>query len=143
VGSQTVTGEDSLTSVTHSPGSTNDSHRPDTRDTRDHIGIGSGALIGDLGHVSLQVAGAVVDVLDASVGESHRVGALTVAGSVVGLCGLEVGAGVVVGHVVLVGVGGDLVRVDLGTMDSVGESVTDHTMSHSTDETVSSNNTMS
>ena len=70
--------------------------------------------VGDLGHVTLEVVGVVGDGLDAAVGEVHLVGALDDTCAVVGLGSVEVGLAVVVSDGVGVGVGGDLVGVDLG-----------------------------
>ena len=81
----------------------------------------SGAVVGDLGDVSVDRVRVVVHVLDPTVGESNRVRALSVAGTIAALASVEVGVGVVVSDGVVVGVGGDLVGVHLG--DSVGNGV--------------------
>merc|ERR1712111_103819 len=53
-------------------------------------------------------------MLDSTIGKSNRVGTLGIAGTIGGLLGVEVGLGVVISHGVGVGVGENLVRVDLG-----------------------------
>ena len=85
------------------------------------LGVGSLAVVGDSGDVSLDVVGSVGDVLGATVREGNGVRSSPGGGAVVSLGSLEVGAGVVVGNGVLVGVGGDLVGVHLG--NGVGNSV--------------------
>ena len=83
--------------------------------------VGSGAIVGDLSDVAVDGVGVVVDVLDPAVGKSNGVGALGVTGTVAALSGVEVGARVVVGDSVLVGVGGNLVGVDLSnSVNSMG-----------------------
>merc|ERR1719350_61824 len=77
------------------------------------LGVDSGSLICHIGHVSIITVGGVGDTLDSTIGKSNRVGALDVAGAIRGLIGAEAGLGVVIGHGVGVGVGQDLVRVDL------------------------------
>jgi len=79
--------------------------------------------VGDLGHVAVVVVDVVVDGLDAAVRESHGVGTLSLASSVILLSGVEVGFGVVIRDGVLVGVGGDLVRVDLSSMSNHGSMI--------------------
>ena len=78
------------------------------------LGVDGGALVGHIGDVSIITVGGVGDTLDPTVGKSHGVGALDVAGAIGGLLSVELGLGVVIGHGVCVGVGEDLVRVDLG-----------------------------
>ena len=52
-------------------------------------------------------------------------------GAIVGLLGVETGSRVVVSHGILVGVGGDLVRVDLNGMGNwVSNSMTNHAMAN-------------
>jgi len=85
------------------------------------LGVDSLAVVGDGGDVSLDVVGSVGDVLGATVREGDGVRSSPGGGAVVSLGSLEVGAGVVVGNGVLVGVGGDLVGVNLG--NSVGNGV--------------------
>jgi len=97
--------------------------------------ICSGTVVGHLGHVAVVVVDVVVDVLDASVRESHGVGTLGVTCAVTGLGSIEVRVGVVVSNGVLVGVGRDLVRVDLsmvgrGSMSNHGGVVGRGSMDH-------------
>merc|ERR1711989_259282 len=73
-----------------------------------NVRVGGSAIIGDLGDVASGVVGVVVHVLDATVGEVDRVGAIPHTSAVVRLGLLESGAGVVVVDTVLVGVGGHL-----------------------------------
>ena len=70
--------------------------------------VDSSALVGHLSHVSVNIVGVVVDVLDAAVGKVDRVGAVPHTGAVIGLSLLESGARVVVVDAVLEGVGGHL-----------------------------------
>ena len=86
------------------------------------------AIVGDLGDVSIDVVGVVVDMLDPAIRQTDRVVALSGGSAIVRLLSVETGSGVVVGHGVLVGVGGDLVGVD---RNSVGYSVTHHGMANS------------
>ena len=86
------------------------------------------AIVGDLGDVSIDVVGVVVDMLDPAVRQTDRVVALPGGSAIVRLLSVETGSGVVVSHGVLVGVGGDLVGVD---RNSVGYSVTHHGMANS------------
>ena len=83
------------------------------------------AIVGDLGDVSIDVVGVVVDMLDPAIRQTDRVVALSGGSAIVRLLSVETGSGVVVSHGVLVGVGGDLVGVD---RNSVGYSVTHHGM---------------
>ena len=71
------------------------------------------AIVGDLGDVSIDVVGVVVDMLDPAIRQTDRVVALSGGSAIVRLLSVEAGSGVVVSHGVLVGVGGDLVGVDL------------------------------
>ena len=86
------------------------------------------AIVGDLGDVSIDVVGVVVDMLDPAIRQTDRVVALSGGSAIIGLLSVETGSGVVVSHGVLVGVGGDLVGVD---RNSVGYSVTHHGMADS------------
>merc|ERR1711881_467731 len=79
------------------------------------IGILSSAVIGDLSDVSIVGIRVVVDMLGAAVREVDIVRTLGIASSVTGLGSIEVGGGVVVSNGVVVCVGGDLVRVNLGS----------------------------
>ena len=78
------------------------------------LGVDSSSLVGHISNVSIITVGGVGDTLDSTIGKSNRVGALGVAGAIGGLVGAEAGLGVVIGHGVGVGVGQDLVGVDLG-----------------------------
>ena len=103
----------------------------DSADKRSGDSMGSSAVIGDLGHVSVVVVGVVVDELGATVGEGDGVGALSDAGPVVGLGGGEPGAGVVIRHRIVVGEGGDLVGINFdGMSDGVRHGVDGGTDSH-------------
>jgi len=84
-------------------------------------GEGSGAVVGDLGDISVDGIGVVVHVLDPAVGKGNRVMPISIACTVARLGSVEVRVGVVVSDGVVEGVGGDLVRVHLG--DSVGNGV--------------------
>ena len=92
------------------------------------------AIVGDLGDVSIDVVGVVVDMLDPAVRQTDRVVALPGGSAIVRLLSVEPRSRVVVSNSVLVGVGGDLVRVDLS--DGVGDRVSYgmsnwHSVSHS------------
>ena len=84
--------------------------------TNNGSGEGSSAIVSDLGNISVDVVGVVVDVLDPSIGKVDRVVSLPGSSAIVGLLGVKTGSRVVVSHGILVGVGGDLVRVDLNGM---------------------------
>merc|ERR1711970_1418070 len=84
--------------------------------TNNGSGEGGSAIVSDLGDISVDVVGVVVDVLDPSVGQVDGVVSLPGSGAIVGLLGVKTGSRVVVSHGILVGVGGDLVRVDLNGM---------------------------
>merc|ERR1712112_778486 len=96
-------------------------------DNRSNIsrGIGklSSSVIGDCSDVSVDGVGGVANMLGAAVREVDTVRTLGTASSVTGLCSIEVGGGVVVSHGVVVCVGGDLVRVDLGSSVSYDRGV--------------------
>merc|ERR1719491_1205124 len=86
------------------------------------LGIGSSSVVGHLSNVATNRVGVVVDVLDPAVGKSNGVGSLSVTGTVAALSGVEVRVGVVIGDSVLVGVGRDLIGVDLSnSVNSVGD----------------------
>merc|ERR1712243_278944 len=87
------------------------------------IGILSSSVIGDCSDVSVDGVGGVANMLGAAVREVDTVRTLAIASSVTGLCSIEVGGGVVVSHGVVVCVGGDLVRVDLGSSVSYNRGV--------------------
>ena len=78
------------------------------------------AIVGDLGDVSIDVVGVVVDGLDTAVREVHLVGALNNTGAIVALRLAEGSARVLVSNSVVVGVGGDLGKVGGSVSNSVG-----------------------
>ena len=73
-------------------------------DVRLGLGVDGGALVGDLGHVAVDVISSVLHGLDPAVGKGDlvRTGDNTV--GIAGLSGVEVGLGVVVSNTVGVGV---------------------------------------
>merc|ERR1719228_2627180 len=73
----------------------------------------SSAFIGHLSHVSVNIVGVVVDMLDTAVRKVDRVGALPGSSAIVSLGSIKASSRVVVRHSVLVSVGGNLVRVNL------------------------------
>ena len=83
--------------------------------------VDSSALVGHLSHISVNIVGVVVDVLDTAVRKVDGVGALPGSSAIVRLRGIKPSSRVVVGHSVLVGEGGNLVRVNLS-----------HSMTHNT-----------
>merc|ERR1719347_1325076 len=87
------------------------------------IGILSSAVIGDLSDISIVGIRVVVDMLGAAVRKVNIVRTLGIASSVTGLGSIEVGGGVVVSNGVVVCVGGDLVRVNLGSSVSYNRGV--------------------
>merc|ERR1711990_857700 len=94
--------------------------------------VDSSALVGHLSHVSVNIVGVVVDVLDTAVRKVDRVGALPGSSAIVSLRSIKASSRGVVGHSVLVGVGGNLVRVNLS-----------HSMTHnSMADTMSNTNTI-
>merc|ERR1719370_587171 len=98
--------------------------------TNNGSGEGSSAIVSGLGNISVDVVGVVVDVLDPSIGKVDRVVSLPGSGAIVGLLGVKTGSRVVFSHGILVGVGGDLVRVDLsnGMGNWVSNSMTNDAM---------------
>merc|ERR1711970_580900 len=94
--------------------------------------VDSSALVGHLSHVSVNIVGVVVDMLDTAVRKVDRVGALPGSSAIVRLRSIKASSRVVVGHSVLVGVGGNLVRVNLS------HSVTHNRMA----DTMTNTNTM-
>merc|ERR550539_421500 len=86
---------------------------------RDSLRVGSSSGVGDLGDVTINVVGVVVDGLDTAVGKVHRVGALNNTGAIVALGLAEGSARVLVSHSVVVGVGGDLSKVRGSIADSM------------------------
>ena len=103
--------------------------------------VDSSALVGHLSHISVNIVGVVVDVLDTAVRKVDGVGALPGSSAIVRLRGIKASSRVVVGHSVLVGEGGNLVRVNLS------HSMTHNTMSDTNSmadaDAVSDSNTMS
>jgi len=89
---------------------------------RDSLRVGSSSGVGDLGDVTINVVGVVVDGLDTAVGKVHRVGALNNTGAIVALGLAEGSLGVVVGNPIVVGVGGDLGQIT-GSVASDGGGV--------------------
>merc|ERR1712037_428886 len=86
---------------------------------RDSLRVGSSSGVGDLGDVTINVVGVVVDGLDTAVGKVHRVGALNNTGAIVALGLAEGSTRVLVSHSVVVGVGGDLSKVRGSIADSM------------------------
>ena len=76
-----------------------------------NLRVDSCALIGHLSHVSVNIVGVVVDVLDSAIRKVDRVGSLPSSSAIVRLQSVEASSRVVIGHSVLVGVRGNLVRV--------------------------------
>ena len=102
--------------------------------TSNSSGEGSSAVVSDLSDVTIDVVGVVVHVLDTAVGQVDGVVTLPGGGAIVRLLSVEPRSRVVVSNSVLVGVGGDLVRVDLS--DGVGDRMSYgmsnwHSVSHS------------
>jgi len=89
---------------------------------RDSLGVDSLPVIGHLSDVAVNVVGVVVDSLGAAVRKVDLVGSLNDTGAIVRLSSIEVGVGVVISDSVVVGVGGNLVRVDLNR-SSMGDSM--------------------
>merc|ERR550519_1023896 len=75
--------------------------------------------VGDLGDVTVNVVGVVVDSLDTAVRKVHLVGALNNTGAIVALGLAEGSARVLVSNSVVVGVGGDLSKVRGSIADSM------------------------
>jgi len=113
-------------------------------DTNNSSGEGSSAIVGDFGDISVNVVGVVVDVLDPSVRKVDGVVSLPGSGAIVSLLGVEAGSRVVVSHGILVGVGGDLVGVDLsnGMGDWVSNGMTNNSMADAMTNKAMTNNTM-
>ena len=109
--------------------------------TNNSSGEGSSAIVSDLSNISVDVVGVVVDVLDPSVGQVDGVVSLPGSGAIVGLLGVKTGSRVIVSHGILVGVGGDLVRVDLNGMgNGVSNCMTNDAMANA--HSVANANTM-
>jgi len=113
-------------------------------DTNNSSGEGSSAIVGDFGDISVNVVGVVVDVLDPSIRKVDGVVSLPGSGAIVSLLGVEAGSRVVVSHGILVGVGGDLVGVDLsnGMGDWVSNGMTNNSMADAMTNKAMTNNTM-
>ena len=79
----------------------------------DSLGVLSSSLVGHISNISIITIGGVGDMLDSAVRKGNRVGSLGIAGTIRGLLSVEVGLGVVISNSVGVGVGGDLIGVDL------------------------------
>ena len=77
------------------------------------LGVDSSSLVGHISNISIITIGGVGDMLDSAVRKGNRVGSLGIAGTIRGLLSVEVGLGVVISNSVGVGVGGDLIGVDL------------------------------
>jgi len=105
---------------------------------------GSSAIVSDFGDISVNVVGVVVDVLDPSVRKVDGVVSLPGSGAIVSLLGVKTGSRVVVSHGILVGVGGDLVGVDLsnGMGDWVSNGMTNNSMADAMTNKAMTNNTM-
>merc|ERR1719305_454055 len=100
-------------------------------DTNDSSGESSSAIVSDFGDISVNVVGVVVDMLDPSVRKVDGVMSLPGSSAIVTLLGVKAGSRVVVSHGILVGVGGDLVRVDLNSMGNwVSNSMTNDAMAN-------------
>jgi len=82
-------------------------------DTNNSSREGSSAIVSDFGDISVNVVGVVVDVLDPSVRKVDGVVSLPGSSAIISLLGVKTGSRVVISHGILVGVGGDLVGVDL------------------------------
>merc|ERR1711887_138713 len=68
--------------------------------------VDSSALVGHLSHVSVNIVGVVVDMLDTAIRKVDRVGALPCSSAIVSLRSIKASSRVVVRHSILVGVGG-------------------------------------
>jgi len=75
--------------------------------------VDSGSLISDISDISIITVGRVLDVLDSAIGKSNGVRSGNVAGTIGLLLGVEVRLGVVIGNSVGVGVGRNLIGVNL------------------------------
>ena len=105
-------------------------------DTNDSSGESSSAIVSDFGDISVNVVGVVVDMLDPSVRKVDGVMSLPGSSAIVSLLGVKAGSRVVVSHGILVGVGGDLVGVDLsnGMGNWVSNSMTNNSMANTVTE---------
>merc|ERR1719347_543746 len=115
-------------------------------DTNDSSGESSSAIVSDFGDISVNVVGVVVDMLDPSVRKVDGVMSLPGSSAIVSLLGVKAGSRVVISHGILVGVGGDLVRVDLsnGMGNWVSNSMTNNSMANTVaDNAMPESHTMS
>merc|ERR1719430_909542 len=87
---------------------------------RDSLRVSSSSGVRDLGDVTINVVGVVVDGLDTAVGKVHLVGALNNTGAIVALGLAEGSARVLISDSIVVGVGGDLSKVGGSVSNSVG-----------------------
>ena len=112
--------------------------------TNNGSGEGSSAIVSDFGDISVNVVGVVVDVLDPSVRKVDGVVSLPGSGAIVSLLGVKTGSRVVVSHGILVGVGRDLVGVDLsnGMGNWVSNSMTNNAMADAVTNKAMTSNTM-
>jgi len=83
---------------------------------RNSLRVDSLSRVGDLSNIAINVIGVVVDSLDATIREADLVRSLDNPSAIVGFGSIEVSIGVVISHSIVVGVGGDLIRVDLNGM---------------------------
>merc|ERR1719211_201122 len=86
----------------------------------DSLGVLGSSLVGHISNISIITVGGVGDMLDSAVRKSNRVGSLGIAGTIRGLLSVEVSLGVVIGNSVGVGVGGNLIRVNLSLVGGGG-----------------------
>ena len=86
----------------------------------DSLGVLGSSLVGHISNISIITIGGVGDMLDSAVRKSNRVGSLGIAGTIRGLLGVEVSLGVVIGNSVGVGVGGNLIGVNLSLVGRGG-----------------------
>ena len=69
------------------------------------VSIGSNALIGNIGNISIIIIGMVVDMLDTAIRKVDRVGAFYNTGTIIGLSLVEGSTRVVISNSIGVGVG--------------------------------------
>merc|ERR1739848_755553 len=87
------------------------------------LGVDRGALIGDLGDITVVVVSGVGHGLDSAIGKGNLVRSLNVTGGISGLRGLEVSLGVVIGDSVLESIGSGLTLLNIrgrGVVDNRG-----------------------
>jgi fibronectin-binding autotransporter adhesin len=91
------------------------------RGIRLSLGVDGGALVGDLGDITVVVVGGVGHGLDSAVGKGNLVGSLDVSGGIGVLGSLEVSLGVVISNTVLESIGGGLLlALNIGSRGVVG-----------------------